>query len=223
MHITSFFQVIIKVQRVQLTKYSVLFIVLFSLISCSDNRDNLAVETTSNSEVKMTRNTQTINASQLTLEANKGLVYYNDVVFTGTAQRYYANETLAEEITYVNGVKDGTYKKWFEDGLLSFESSYTNGKQQGVTKSWWSNGKLRSESNYVNGLATGIQRQWYISGERLKERNLVNGKEEGLQRTWRRNGKLYNNYEAKNGRIFGLKRANLCYSLQDEEVQYKIL
>lgn len=214
---------IIKVQQVQLTKYSVLFIVLFSLISCADNRDNLSAENTSISEVKKASNNQNVNASQLTLDANKGLVYYNEVMFTGIAQRHYANETLAEEITYVNGVKDGTYKKWFDDGLLSFESSYTNGKQHGVTKSWWRNGKLRSESNYVNGLATGIQRQWYISGERLKERNLVNGKEEGLQHTWRRNGKLYNNYEAKNGRIFGLKRANLCYSLQDEEVQYKIL
>lgn len=50
----------------------------------------------------------------------------------------------------------------------------------------------------------------------------MNGREEGMQKAWRENGKIYNNYEAKNGRIFGLKRANLCYELENEEVQFKI-
>ncbi len=63
--------------------------------------------------------------------------------------------------------------------------------------------------------------QWYKGGAKFKELNLVNGREEGLQKAWRENGKIYNNYEAKNGRIFGLKRSNLCYKLEDEEVQTK--
>ncbi len=42
-----------------------------------------------------------------------------------------------------------------------------------------------------------------------------------MQRSWRENGQLYNNYEARDGRTFGLKRANLCFSLDDEEVILK--
>jgi hypothetical protein len=49
---------------------------------------------------------------------------------------------------------------------------------------------------------------------------LNKGKEEGLQQAWLENGKIYVNYEAKNGRIFGMNRANLCYKLKNEKVQY---
>jgi hypothetical protein len=41
-----------------------------------------------------------------------------------------------------------------------------------------------------------------------------------LQQAWLENGTLYVNYEAKNGRIFGMNRANLCYKLKNEKVQY---
>lgn len=79
---------------------------------------------------------------------------------------------------------------------------------------------MRSESSFTEGIAHGTQRQWYKSGALFKEINLVEGKEEGMQKAWRENGKIYNNYQARNGRIYGLKRANLCYELDDEEVQY---
>ena len=80
---------------------------------------------------------------------------------------------------------------------------------------------LRSESNFKMGIAEGEQWQWYKSGAKFKRRQLVNGREEGIQQSWRENGKIYNNYEAKNGRIFGLKRANLCFELDNEIVQYE--
>jgi hypothetical protein len=32
---------------------------------------------------------------------------------------------------------------------------------------------------------------------------------------------VYANYEAVNGRTFGLKRANLCFSIEDQNVQYE--
>ena len=70
------------------------------------------------------------------------------------------------------------------------------------------------------GVTHGNQRQWYQNGQLFKSIHIVDGKEEGLQQAWRENGKIYNNYEAKNGRIFGLKRANLCYELETEVVQY---
>ncbi len=205
---------ITKVQQVQSTKLLSLLVLLISFGGCNSKSDKIK---------QIVNKTVKVKADSLLLAADEGLFYYHDEPFLGISERHYENGELAEEIAYVNGVKNGVYKKWFDDGLLSFEANYVNGKQHGVTTSWWRNGKLRSESNYVNGIATGTQRQWYITGEPFKELNLVDGKEEGLQRTWRRNGKLYNNYEAKNGRIFGLKRANLCYALEDEEVQYKIL
>ena len=161
-----------------------------------------------------------ISADSLELLPDLGLVYYQKRPFTGTGITYFSNGFKAITIDYKNGKREGKYRKWFEEGLISFEASYSEGKRHGTTRSWWRNGNLRSEANYEMGIAQGVQQQWYASGAKFKRIHLLDGKEEGLQQSWRENGKLYNNYEAKNGRIFGLKRANLCYELNNEIVQY---
>ncbi len=170
--------------------------------------------------VNTTENEMVINKVELELKPNLGLMYYQNQPFNGTSVRYYSENFKVESIQFVNGKRHGIYQKWFPDGSLSFEAYYANGLQHGKAKSWWKNGNLRSEANYTNGIVNGIQKQWYKSGAKFKEMTIVNGKEEGMQKAWRENGKIYNNYEAKNGRIFGLKRANLCYQLEDENVQY---
>jgi len=162
----------------------------------------------------------TVLSDALVLNKNKGIVFYNGQLFTGTAISKYPNDSIASSIDYVNGKKEGIYRKWFQNGKLSFEANYVNGKQHGKTYTWWSNGNLRTTSNFANGIPDGEQLQYYKSGSLFKKIQLVKGKEEGLQQSWRENGKLYNNYEAKNGRIFGLKRSKLCFKLDDEEVQY---
>jgi len=145
----------------------------------------------------------------LLIPAN-GLVYCQNKPFSGISVTFYDNDIKAESIQYANGKKHGFYQKWSQDGTLSFEAPYIHDKQHGTVKTWWKNGQLRSEGQYENGLTHGKQRQWYKSGAKFKERNIVNGQEQGLQKAWR-----------ENGRIFGLKRANLCYELQDEAIQYK--
>ncbi len=159
-------------------------------------------------------------ASDLELRANEGLVYHLHQPFSGYSIKHYPNDTLAEKIAYIQGKKEGLYQKWYPTGVLSFESNYQKGRKHGVSRTWWKNGALRSESYHLMGVTNGNQKQWYKSGQLFKSMNIVDGKEEGIQQAWRENGKIYNNYEAKNGRIFGLKRANLCYELEEELVQY---
>ncbi len=196
-------------------------VLIFCFFSCK-NTPNSTTASIPNSD---TVNTNTINkeilTDSLTLVPAKGLVFYQGKPFSGTAITYNEIGTIVVSTDYLNGKKHGWYKKWFDDGMLSFEANYRDGKRHGITKSWWKNGNIRSESKFEDGIAEGVQMQWYKSGAKFKRINLKDGKEEGLQQSWRENGKLYNNYEAKNGRIFGLKRANLCYELEKEVVQYE--
>jgi len=159
-----------------------------------------------------------VDATLLELVPEKGLVFFENQLFTGTSTSFYDNDSLAESIDYLEGVKHGNHNKYFQNGLLSYKSSYKDGKQNGLTKSWWRNGNMRSELYIENGTGEGVQKQFYQSGKLFKKTNLKEGREYGLQQSWRENGKLYNNYEAKHGRIFGLKRASLCFSLENEEV-----
>ncbi len=161
-----------------------------------------------------------VNADSLQLKPTEGLVYYKNKPFTGTSTSTFPNGNPATSTDYMNGRKHGLFLKWFPDSTVSYQSHYNMGKQHGITKSWWSNGNLRSQSQFKEGLVHGTQTQWYNSGAKFKELNYTNGKEEGMQKAWRENGKIYSNYEARDNRIFGLKRANLCFELSDEEVQY---
>ena len=190
---------------------------IFLIYSCSEDKSDTRKDSTSLGRSKIV-----VSSKQLKLNELEGLVYHNSVLFTGSAITY-SSDVLVEEIFYKDGLKHGSFKKWYQNGLLSYHCHFINGKQEGLAKSWWKNGNIRSESRYTDGVANGIQRQWYSTGEKFQELNLVNGREEGMQRTWRKNGKLYNNYEARNGRIFGLKRANLCYSIKDEESRFTSL
>jgi antitoxin component YwqK of YwqJK toxin-antitoxin module len=186
-----------------------------SLFSCSQESNEMA-SSPSLSPVS----SGVILKDSVKLIPTKGLVYYHGKPFTGTSVLF-ADTVKIESIDYINGKRNGFYRKWYPSGMLSFESEYKIGKQDGTAKTWWKNGQLRSESHFEKSVGNGVQLQWYKSGAKFKRMNLVNGREEGLQQSWRENGKLYNNYEAKNGRVFGLKRANLCYELEDEKVQYK--
>lgn len=160
-----------------------------------------------------------IHPDSLYLDQATGVTYYKDQPFNGACLRLYANQAWQEETHYLHGRKQGLHRKWYPDGTLSFESHYQEGRLHGRVRSWWSEGHLRSESLYADGVSHGTQRQWYRSGALFKQLHLNHGKEEGLQQAWRENGTIYTNYEARNGRIFGLKRANLCYELDDEEIQ----
>lgn len=163
----------------------------------------------------------TIDSRAISLDRERGIALYKSIPFTGKSVSYYTQDVMAESIEYVEGKKDGFHRKWFEDATISYECKYSNGQKVGESKSWWRNGKVRSKSQFVNGVAHGLQEQWYQSGARFKHLRYNNGKVEGMQQSWRQNGKIYNNYEAKNGRIFGLKRASLCFSLDNEEIQYE--
>ncbi|MEO9967418.1 MAG: toxin-antitoxin system YwqK family antitoxin [Reichenbachiella sp.] len=159
-----------------------------------------------------------VEKKELSLHANEGRVYFNNLPFDGWSVQYHLNGQLAEQIQFIEGKKMGMTNRWYQDGTLSYTAQHKANRLDGEVKSWWPNGVLRSQSNFVNGRADGTQYQWYKSGKPFKEINLKMGLEEGLQRAWRENGKLYTNYEAKNGRIFGLKRASLCYELGDETI-----
>lgn len=208
-----------KNHPIALVVYGILTMVLFSQCQWTNSTDG-AVLNAQMSQLSVPA--VEVNKESLTLIATEGIYYYQDSPFSGYAVQFYPNDSLAEKISFVEGKKEGLYQKWYPSGILSFESNYKSGRRDGITKTWWKGGGLRSESHHTMGVVHGNQKQWYKSGQLFKSINIVEGKEEGLQQAWRENGKIYNNYEAKNGRIFGLKRANLCFELEDEVVQFSI-
>ncbi|PQJ78859.1 hypothetical protein BTO18_06525 [Polaribacter porphyrae] len=197
----------------RLTNYLILIICVFG--ACK----NQAPENTKLVAEKTIKNTF-INKNQLKLNPLKGQWFYNDKPFNGFGIKLYDNDSLSEKTGYYNGKREGEDFMYFNNGTIKRKAFYVDNKLHGKKLNYLESGQIMAESNYINGERHGIQKIWYASGQLAKQRNLNKGKEEGLQKAWLENGTVYVNYEAKNGRIFGMKRANLCYKLKNEEVQY---
>ena len=161
-----------------------------------------------------------LHEDSLALNRSNGTFTHLGKLFNGQSILLYSSGSVSRTIDYKNGKKDGSLRMFYPNGKISYQAIYRNGKLDGPIESWWKNGNKRSESYYKEGKVHGIQKQWYSSGEIFKILRFNQGIEDGLQTAWRKNGKIYTNYEAKNGRIFGLKRATLCYTLEDEEIQF---
>ncbi|MCI2227833.1 hypothetical protein MC378_01555 [Polaribacter sp. MSW13] len=192
-------------------------LVLFSFSSCKQAATKANLNVINEEKIK----TILVDKNQLKLIPEKGQWFYKKQPFNGFAVVYFSDGSIAEKTGFFNGKKQGVSNKWFQDGTLQKTSYYQQNKLNGIVKVWWKSGAIASEYNYTDGVKHGVQQRWYSSGQLAKKRNLNKGKEEGMQQAWLENGKIYVNYEAKNGRIFGMNRANLCYKLNKEEVQYE--
>ena len=77
------------------------------------------------------------------------------------------NGSVAETVTYLNGVKDGVTRRYDEDGQVVGGALFVNdalaaegvtteqGKREGPWKEFWPDGSLKSEGSYTNGLKEG--------------------------------------------------------------------
>jgi antitoxin component YwqK of YwqJK toxin-antitoxin module len=204
-HITSFFPGTIREHQVALTS---LFLVLLCVVGCNQNNYFKIIPETE------------VNKKEVILHPNEGKWYYKNQPFSGFLVVSHENGVLAERVGYYDGKKEGLAQKWYSEGNLLKTSIYTENRLNGKVTSWWLNGMISTESNYIDGKKHGIQKKWYENGQLSRQTTSYYGKEDGLQQAWLENGKIYANYEVKNGRIFGLKRSNLCYQLNDENIQY---
>jgi antitoxin component YwqK of YwqJK toxin-antitoxin module len=156
----------------------------------------------------------------LELDPAEGVFYHNGKSFSGRTFKKYTNDSIARTIAYKNGKKEGQMVIFFKSGDTSHIAHYSKGVLNGRIASWWNNGNKRSEGNYLNGKVHGEQKQWYESGAKYKVLHYSKGVENGLQQAWRENGKIIDNYENRNGRIYGLKKSNLCFEIDDGEIQF---
>ncbi|MEL6250450.1 MAG: hypothetical protein AAFR87_00460 [Bacteroidota bacterium] len=163
---------------------------------------------------------QEVEKAELVLQPEKGTWYLGDKPYSGYAIAHFSDGSIESRLGYWEGKKEGYAQKWHINGQVRYEAFYIANRLEGKARAWTSKGVLVKEANYVEGYTHGVQKHWYDEGEPFKVMNYNMGLEEGLQSAWRKNGALFINYEAKNGRFFGMKRANACYELKEEVIQF---
>ncbi|WP_299325967.1 hypothetical protein [uncultured Maribacter sp.] len=198
-----------------------LFLLNILLIGCSGQKEKSITNNTTDNLLEIPDTS--VEKSVLKYNHKTSVWTLNDIPYSGFAVSYYSDNSLKEKFGILNGKKQNNFIQWFLDGHFKNMATYDKGKLHGEKKIWSKDSAhiLIAHYNYRRGWPHGEQKKWYVTGELFKKMNLNRGKEEGIQQAFRENGTLYANYEAREGRIFGLKKAKLCYSLEDENVQYK--
>ncbi|MEM6342989.1 MAG: membrane-binding protein [Bacteroidota bacterium] len=163
----------------------------------------------------------TVDKSALVYDKKSSIWTLDGALFSGYVESCYQNGILKQKMGVLAGKKQNQSIDWYPDGHYSLIANYHLGKLHGEKKIWSSDVPhiLIAQLNFKKGKAHGAQKKWYPTGELFQKLNMNMGREEGNQQAFRKNGALFANYEAKEGRIFGLKRAKLCFSLEEENIQ----
>lgn len=74
----------------------------------------------------------------------------------GVRTVYFPNGKIAEQINYVNNLKQGVYKKFSENGIVLEEAIFKNDEYDGLAIYRDINGNLVSKGNFVQGKKSGI-------------------------------------------------------------------
>ena len=104
------------------------------------------------------------NASKVVM----ALENYKNGKLEGKRSVFYPDGKIAEEMFFINGVKNGPYKKFSANGVALEEVTYKNGEIDGIAIYRDSDGTIASKGPYVNGLKKGMW-EFYRSGKLVKK------------------------------------------------------
>ncbi len=141
----------------------------------------------------------------------QGLLFYKNVLFTGTAITYYSEKSVKSIYTNCDGKLNGKQLKYYLSGDLYSERFYSNGLKIGLHRGWWENRNLKFEFYFNDkGQHHGASNDYFEDGTPYKLFHYKFGKEEGGQKMFKPNGSLRANYVVVQGERFGLIGLKKC-------------
>ena len=188
----------------------IMFAAAFFACSESDWRDSgQAAQTTQASSGPE------VETTDPTLLSAQGILYKDNVPFTGTLVRHYQDGTLEYRTPYRDGKEDGIAEGWYPDGSKMEERSYSNGEKSGVHRGWWENGTEKFQYYFENDLHEGELKEWYADGQIYRNFHYSHGQEEGSQQMWNDDGTIKANYVIQDGHRYGTIGTKPCRSIED--------
>lgn len=94
--------------------------------------------------------------------------YYKNDKLHGKQIVYFPGGALAEEVNYVNGLKEGVYKVFLENGIIAEESYFVKNEYHGPAIFRDGKGNVISKGNFVKNEKKGIW-EFYNEGKLVKK------------------------------------------------------
>jgi antitoxin component YwqK of YwqJK toxin-antitoxin module len=96
---------------------------------------------------------------------------YKNGKLEGLRSVYYPSGKIAEEISYLNNLKNGLYKSFSENGIVLEQSFYKNNEYNGPATFKDAQDNVISKGLFLNGKKSGIW-QFFTNGNSVKEINM---------------------------------------------------
>ncbi|MBE7171968.1 MAG: toxin-antitoxin system YwqK family antitoxin [Williamsia sp.] len=144
-----------------------------------------------------------------------GILYLNNLPFTGSVYSLYNKGDTAEIAGYLQGKEHGSWKQFYPNKKLKQVRRFDRGRKTGVYLAWWENGSKKLAYQFADDEYEGTCREWNSEGILIKEMNYKRGHEEGSQKGFYDNGKIKWNYVIEGGRRWGLLGSKNCVNVSD--------
>lgn len=100
---------------------------------------------------------------------------YKNGKLDGLRTVFYPNSKIAEEMSYVKGLKEGIYKKYSQNGTLLEQTTYKKDEYNGDAVFYNLGGVVASKGKFLNGKKAGMW-QFFEKGKLVKEVNMSDPK-----------------------------------------------
>ncbi len=132
-------------------------------------------------------------------------VYYlNNAPYTGVTYDYFDNNTLQQEINWLNGILEGTKTEYFPGGLVRAKINFKSGKRHGPFIFYHENGEVRLRGNYFEDALDSTINAFYSNGNPKYVHNYDKGVMVGELITYYKNGNIEQKTMLKNEKPHGL-------------------
>lgn len=101
--------------------------------------------------------------------------FYKNGKLNGKRTVYFKNNSVAEEVNYINGLREGIYKNFTEKGVLLEESNYVKGEFHGTAIFRDPDNNIVAQGKFKNGKKAGIWK-FYEMGKLVSEENMSKSK-----------------------------------------------
>jgi antitoxin component YwqK of YwqJK toxin-antitoxin module len=165
---------------------------------------------------QQTTNQPFVSGNDSTLTFMNGVVYKDNLPFTGTIFNFYQNSKDTADVTpYLLGKENGERRKYYPNKQLWEKRYFQNAVKVGEMRTFWPNGKPQLQYFFENGEYQGTCKEWTQTGMLSRLMNYNKGYEDGEQKWWYDNGKIRANYVIIDGRRFGLLGTKNCINVSD--------
>ena len=137
------------------------------------------------------------------LAEREGLLYLDDLPYSGQIVTLYPDRTIARREGYRDGRRDDTAWVFGASGQLLEERVYRDGRKIARHRGWYEDGSRRFDYTFVDDRHEGSAREWYPDGRLYRNFTYVAGHEEGRQVMYDEAGIMRANYVVRNGRRYG--------------------